>query len=379
MRVVFLQYMFQNDGSTKAALELIRYLSNRGCNFLVIYSRRSEYIEELDCLGIKHVRIPFLMSSDRGYKGVIRMLYLLLSVVINVIALSAMCITSFFYKPDIIHTNVSPIHLGYYLSKIMNVPHIWHLREFRYKTALAQPITSWSYFIKLLQKSESIATTKALKEYYGLCKCRVIYDGVIKEKRSRQLTKLEERLNSFLFVGRVEKSKGIEILLNSFSKFLKEYSDWQLDVIGCYTEDYHEFLLTKISQLNIDGHVHFLGVCNDVEQKMAERKVVVISSLSEGFGYVTVEAMANKCFVIGNDNTGTQEQLDNAKQIAGYDVAYRFTNEDELLLQMKRFASGDYNCHQNMVDKAYEIVNDLYCIEQYGTAVLNYYKHIIKS
>ncbi len=379
MKIIILQYMFQNDGSSNALLKLYNYLISKEVDCLIIYSRNSQEIRILKKAGIKAIKVPYLMSSDRGYRGIIKYAYIIVFLIINTVALMCMLFISFVYKPNIIHTNVSPIHLGYYLAKILRIPHIWHLREFRRREAYAQPIFNYAYFKKILNDSDAIATTKSIKEYYGLSRCKVIYDGVIDQHASKTISPLNNRLNSFLFVGRVEQSKGIEILINSFAKFAKNNSDWNLDIIGGYTEKYYAELVKKISDLKITDRVDFLGICNDVEYKMSERKIVVISSLSEGFGYVTVEAMNNKCFVIANDNTGTKEQLDNAKSIAGYDVAYRFSTEGELFDQMKRFVEGDYTEHQQMVDKAYTIVNQLYSVEQYGTEVLNYYKQIIKS
>lgn len=379
MKVITLQYMFQNDGSSNALLKLYKYLISKGVDCLVIYSRNSQEIRTLKKVGVKAIKVPYLKSSDRGYRGIIKYVYLIVFLVINTIALLCMLIIALIYKPNIIHTNVSPIHLGYYLAKILKIPHVWHLREFRRIDAVTQPIFNYAYFKGILNNSDTIATTKSIKEYYGLSRCKVIYDGVIGQQALKTLAPLKKRLNSFLFVGRVEQSKGIEILINSFAKFTTTNNNgWHLDIIGGYTDKYYNELARKIEDLNITDRVHFLGICNDVEQKMAERKVVVISSLSEGFGYVTVEAMENKCFVIANDNTGTKEQLDNAKAIAGYDIAYRFSTESELLDQMKRFAAGDYEEYQIMVDKAHDIVNKLYSIDQYGTEVLNYYKQLTK-
>ena len=36
-------------------------------------------------------------------------------------------------NPDIIHTNVGVIQAGYKVSKKLNIPHIWHLREYQTK------------------------------------------------------------------------------------------------------------------------------------------------------------------------------------------------------------------------------------------------------
>lgn len=368
--------MFLNDGSTNALMELLRVLSKEGNDFLIIYSRKSDRLAELNMQGIQTVRIPYLRSSDRGYAGIIRIAYLAILSIINAVALLRMFIVSRSFKPQLVHTNVSPIHLGYYLSKILKVPHIWHLREFRRREDKSQPVFSYDNFLRLLKDSHSIATTKSIKDFYDLSDCRVIYDGVIKNAATEKLSPLEARTNSFLFVGRVEKSKGIELLIESFALFSREHEEWKLDVVGAGSDSYLMELKKRIHELGIGGKVNFYGACSDVNAKMRERKVVVISSFSEGFGYVTVEAMNNKCFVIANDNTGTKEQLDNARDIMGHDVAYRFTDSEELLNQMKRFVNEDYARLQAKVDEAYNVVNSLYGVDRYASDVLNYYKSL---
>lgn len=377
MNIIVLQYIFLNDGSSRALIELLCNLSKKDCKYLVIYSRKSKELDVLKQMGIRSIRIPYLKSSDRGYSGIIRYLFILLYMIVNIIALLRMLYVAIIFKAQIIHTNVSPINLGYYLAKLLHIPHVWHLREFRKKEDKCQPICGYAHFLRLINKSRTIATTKSLKDFYRLTQCQVIYDGVIDTSEEFILPLLRDRHNSFLFVGRVEQSKGIEILIKAFAEFCIKNNNWHLDIVGEYSKDYHRKLTELIQTYGIHKKVHFLGVCNDVSQKMLERKVVVISSLSEGFGYVTVEAMSNKCFVIANNNTGTKEQLDNAKNIAGHDIAYRFTTSKELLTQMETFASVDISHHQELVDQAYKVVNNLYGINRYGDEVYNYYRQLI--
>ena len=359
-------------------MELLKGLSRQGHEIQVIYSRKSDRLAELDALGIKSAHVQFLRSSDRGFKGLKRLAYLIFLLMTNALALFRMLVIAAGFRPQVIHTNVSPIHLGYYLSRTMRVPHLWHLREFRKRGDKSQPTFGYDHFLKLLRRSNTVATTRSIKDYYSLADCKVVYDGVIKETSDRDLPPLAERINSFLFVGRVEQSKGIELLMDAFAQFVRENKDWQLDVVGAASNDYHAKLTNRIKALDIVDKVNFLGVCSDVQEKMAQRKVVVVSSLSEGFGIVTVEAMNNRCFVIANDNTGTKEQLDNAKSAVGTDVAFRFTDAEELLQQMRRFVSEDIDTLQNAVDNAYKVVNSLYGVERYVSEVAKCYEQITK-
>ena len=359
-------------------MELLKGLSVKGHDVQVIYSRKSDRLAEVEAMGVKTAHVPFLRSSDRGYRGLKMFVYLLFLLMTNSVALLRMLSVARRFKPQVIHTNVSPIHLGYYLSRLMRVPHLWHLREFRRREDKSQPTFGYDHYLRLLGRSHTVSTTRSIKDFYGLTDCVVVYDGVIKERSTGTLLPLEERKNSFLFVGRVEQSKGIELLIDAFSQFVRGNDDWQLDIIGSAAGDYHAQLQSRIQALDMTDKVNFLGVCSDVQDKMAERKVVVISSLSEGFGIVTVEAMNSKCFVIGNDNTGTKEQLDNARDAVGNEVAFRFTDAEELLQQMRRYVSEDKDTLQKAVDNAYEVVNSLYGVERYVTEVAKCYESILK-
>ena len=34
-------------------------------------------------------------------------------------------------KPNIIHSNVGPIDIGYKAAKKLRIPHVWHIREYQ--------------------------------------------------------------------------------------------------------------------------------------------------------------------------------------------------------------------------------------------------------
>ena len=54
-------------------------------------------------------------------------------------------------------------------------------------------------------------------------------------------------------------------------------------------------------------NVKFLGIRKDIYSLMKNAMALVVSSPSEGFGFITVEAMLNGCLVIGRNTAGTKE------------------------------------------------------------------------
>ena len=87
---------------------------------------------------------------------------------------------------DIIHSNTSVVDLGYRLSKIMNIPHIWHIREFGEDDFNMYPLCSYDeYYKKIADDNYLICISKAVGEKFkgkvSSLKLFLIYNGVDRE------------------------------------------------------------------------------------------------------------------------------------------------------------------------------------------------------
>jgi len=91
-------------------------------------------------------------------------------------------------------------------------------------------------------------------------------------------------------VARYSHEKGIDLLLQAWSKVEKDCPDWSLEVYGDGDRIPYEQL---IDQLSIDrSRCRLKPRTNDVEQVYRSASIFVLSSRFEGFGMVIVEAMA---------------------------------------------------------------------------------------
>ena len=80
------------------------------------------------------------------------------------------------FNPDIIHTNVSPITIGYRVAKELKIPHVWHIREYLDKDFKIKPFPSMNSLKNKLKNSYSIAITKDVKNHFALDdKCLHLY------------------------------------------------------------------------------------------------------------------------------------------------------------------------------------------------------------
>lgn len=94
--------------------------------------------------------------------------------------------------------------------------------------------------------------------------------------------------NRLLFVGRLNKQKGIEVLLRAFSRIPN--SDLQLDVIG--DGDEREAMQALAGALGVGDRVHWHGALPQPQLVDFYRRAtaLVVPSVDEGLGLVAVEA-----------------------------------------------------------------------------------------
>ncbi len=108
-----------------------------------------------------------------------------------------------------------------------------------------------------------------------------------------------------LFIGRLEKRKGVAYLLKAFAAFAGSRDDVELLIGGDGTD--REKLELLRDELGIHDHVRFLGYISDDEKHRLLRSVDVFCSpalYGESFGIVLLEAMASGAPTVAGNNPG---------------------------------------------------------------------------
>ncbi len=89
-------------------------------------------------------------------------------------------------------------------------------------------------------------------------------------------------------VGSHSYNKGYDLLLQAWQQVELKFSDWQLHIYG--KVDAKETYIRMAEQMELT-QVHFHVPHKDIQSKYLESSVLVLSSRSEGFGMVLIEAM----------------------------------------------------------------------------------------
>jgi glycosyltransferase involved in cell wall biosynthesis len=92
------------------------------------------------------------------------------------------------------------------------------------------------------------------------------------------------------FVGRLAPEKGVSCLVEAMGKVVKSHPEARLAIVGDGEERPHLEALSE--SLGISARVFFLGSQDNLPSCIAAMDIVVLPSLSEGFGLAAVEAMS---------------------------------------------------------------------------------------
>ncbi len=283
------------------------------------------------------------------------------------------------FRPDIIHTTVGPIQMGYKVSKRLKIPHVWHIREYQKEIGM-YPFPSMCFFKKMLHHSYIITISKDIYNYFSLCdysRAKIIYNG-INYISEIQFKKTKEKY--FLFVGRLCEAKGILELINAFINFATNNKEYKLLLAGNYSDsNLKNHISFLIKEAEIEHLIEFLGLRNDCFDLMANATALIVSSKSEGFGRITAEAMFNGCLVVGNNTAGTKEQFDNGLERHREEIGLRYTGKEELVNRLQEIANNGIEQYFPMIERAQETAVNLYSIEQNVNKIYELYKKIMDN
>ena len=126
------------------------------------------------------------------------------------------------------------------------------------------------------------------------------------------LINVEEYENEFLrrdkyilYLGRLNKTKGIDLLIKAFSE-LKE-SNVKLKIAGG-GNTYKKELEALVFSLKLDEKVEFLGLVEDKRELISNAWVMVSPSFSDVIGMVNLEAASFKTPMITTYQTGLKKE-----------------------------------------------------------------------
>lgn len=389
MRVVYVtSTTSQFGGSGRAFINMLEGLLKYGVQPLVIFPNSDGLCELLNNRGIPIRVLNYRMATYPPIKTLYDIILffprLICRILLNTVASLRLCNIAKEYNADLIHTNVSVIDIGYNASRKLNIPHIWHIREYGVLDFHYYYYYCRKQHLKKLKQlnSYSICITRDIMRYNNLIddvdtQSKTIYDGVLSDKQVRFD---KDKDSYFLFAGAIIPSKGIGDLIDAYMLFRqkKPNSRIRLKIAGDSNDQkYKNYLYDKIKKNQIQEYVDFLGMRADVLDLMFKAYLMIVPSTSEGFGFITTEAMFNGALVLGRNTAGTKEQFDNGLNLTGKEIGLRYDTQSELIQQMCEVENNGIEYYFSMIERSQKVVQKLYSMEQHSMKVCDFYKMIL--
>jgi L-malate glycosyltransferase len=282
-------------GVSKHVFELIKHFDSRKEYDVYFVTNGGDALSKLD----KHKIEYTLFSFSKGWRNIFYLAF-------NYFRLKSFCIEK---KIDMIHTHHRyPELLSFLIAKNLNIKTI---------TTVHSLVKGYKYLSfrsdKLIAVSNVVKTSIIDNFNIVVDKIDALYNCIYPwEKPDINSTKkLREELdinsNDFviLFLGRINRLKGIDVLIKSFRKLIATNSKIKLLIVGDVEDK-------TIRSLNVkqDEEIHFIEKQENVTTYFDMCNLVVLSSKFESFPYVMLEAgIVNKPF-IGSRTGGIAEFID---------------------------------------------------------------------
>jgi len=218
------------------------------------------------------------------------------------------------FQPDLVHTN-HPIDamFGNLAARIVGVPCLTTFHSpldhncISKTNILSRRLTYlrylWAERLAGRFAHKSIAVSNFIKDElinHSICtsdKVSVIHHGVDLERFDAK--NYPNHSSEYLTVGsisRISQEKGIQYFIEAAIQVSDTWPDVRFDLVGepknGIDEHFFENCLKLVTVSGKESRIRFLGYKADITASLSTMDIVVVPSLSEGFGLTIIEAMA---------------------------------------------------------------------------------------
>jgi glycosyltransferase involved in cell wall biosynthesis len=159
--------------------------------------------------------------------------------------------------------------------------------------------------------------TKDINEKFFGITTNFIWNPLIGDVQDVYLDRVHQNFNnkpSLIFVGRISKAKGFDIVTDYIKANSEKYSS--INIIGPDPNDM-TIQLSKIQNVNIYGVLKH----NDVLELLGKHDIFVSLNFLEPFGMVYLEALDAGCIIISPYHAGFSEHVDSPKVVTISDTS----------------------------------------------------------
>jgi glycosyltransferase involved in cell wall biosynthesis len=281
-------------------------------------------------------------------------------------------------NPDIVYTISSVVSVGAIAANILGIPHIWNIAEFGREEHGIKYLLSEDKRIQFIRdySSKIFFVSKAIKKYYN-DKVNIedkafifppITNNIVnKDDEAFKVEYFKEDVLRIAILGNIVEGKGQKDAILAICEIIKEKKDIELIIAGSVGDESYCNELKEIISINQAwDNIKFIGYIDNSNHLIKQSDIILVCSVFEGFGRVTIEAMLNKKPVIGANSGATPELIENGKN--GF--LYEAGDFGELTKKIE-FFMGDGARIVEFGENGYNFAKEKFDENMYGEKLLN--------
>lgn len=279
----------QRGGAEQVLWHLMQQGQNLGVDWLVVFFEDGSMVRQIQSLGVETHIVPAGRLREASH------------FIATVTRIASIVKQS---RANVLFSWMTKAHLYSSLAaKLSGIPALWY----------QQGVPSNSYWLDkiatMLPACGILACSKTAAQAQASVRpsrpVRVVYPGVELDRfepdklpssgELRRQLGLPEDGYLIGIVGRLQRWKGIHVLVEAMPKVLQSYSNAHCIVVGGKHDlepDYPAYLESRIASLGVQDQVKMVGLQRNVPEWMQAMDVIVHASDFEPFGMVIIEAMA---------------------------------------------------------------------------------------
>lgn len=186
----------------------------------------------------------------------------------------------------------------------------------------------------------------------------------------RELYKIKiiQEKNIFLYAGRFEKIKGIDVLLEAWSRTTDDFRRTnQLVLLGNGSFNVEKYLA--------DNSISFIGKVSNVDDFMSYSDYFILPSRYEGISNALLEAITNRLFIIATPVGGNRDI------VSHNETGYIFENEniEQLKIVLERVVNLSEEKKNIIKRNAYNLIRSRYDFNNITSQYLKLYTNLLKK
>ena len=378
VNVLFISHSGLWGGAQKSLLALVNYIDNKKIykpHF--IFGSKGDFLDFISNRGYKTFNIILLRWSayNFGLKNILWFFYNFL------FGTFFICRVIKKNKIRIVHTNTIFNFQGAIAAKIMNVKHIWHIRE-----DLSLPYFKFLIPYKSIVKIINILSDKIIciseiekRLFKNSKKIKVVYNTwQINPNTIHNKTNYNKNadIDKVLFgqFGFIFPNKNQKWCVESFIELCKEKDNCELVIIGkIVDQDYYNKLMDLIIDSGIEDKIKFIPFTDDVASWYKKIDVLLNPMLRGIVGRVTIEAMSFGIPCIGNSGDIDQSLFRN--DVNGFLVD--FNDKEAMKNSMLKLTNP--TLRSKFGDASFKKSNEALSNSIYGGSVSDIYMNLLSN